>query len=258
MPVRITALAAAALVSVAACADDPQPGASFSEKQREEIGEIVRAYLLENPTILEEMIGELERAHAAQEDAAAEIAVAAIVANKDTRAQIFDNPMDFSIGAADAEVTIVEFFDYNCGACRSAAAWSSAALETYGDKVRFVFKEAPIFADNNDSSGLAARAALAAVDQGEQYTAFHFGLMTARGQLTQERIKELAEEAGLNWSALKERMDKPEIQQHLDANLDLLAQTGRLATPLFLVNDTPVLGFNGFELERLINETLGE
>ena len=93
----------------AAAADE-----AFSERQREAIGGIVREYLMKNPELLRDMMAALE------EKEAAETARAQASALKAQADNLFRSPTDIVLGNPKGDVTIIEFFDYNCGYCKQA------------------------------------------------------------------------------------------------------------------------------------------
>src|SRR5438046_6065108 len=81
---------------------------SFTPAQRSEIEKIVREYLLSHPEVLQEVIAEMDKRQANED---AEKRVAAV---KDNDALIFNSPHQVTIGNPKGDVTMVEFFDYNC------------------------------------------------------------------------------------------------------------------------------------------------
>ena len=104
---RLAACAAALLaLAPAALAED-----SFNDGQKKEIGEIVRQYLLENPEVLLDVSRALE---AKQQEQEKEQRASVLQSNAD---QIFRSPSDYVAGNPKGDVTMVEFFDYNCGWC---------------------------------------------------------------------------------------------------------------------------------------------
>ena len=143
----LSAAAVAALILTPACAQE------FDAADREAVESIVRDYILENPEIIEEAIIKLS-----ERERAAEVAMRseAALANYDALA---NNPSDFSIGPADAPVTVVEFFDYRCGFCKRSTSWALGLPEQYDNKVRVVFKEMPILSPESEKAALAAIAA---------------------------------------------------------------------------------------------------
>jgi protein-disulfide isomerase len=123
----------------------------FTLEQRQAIETIVRQYLLQNPEILVETSKELEKRQAALQ---AEDQKRIIVAKK---ARIFTAPSDFVLGNPTGDITVVEFFDYNCGWCKRAVDEVTKLVEA-DTNLRIVLKELPIFGDN---STFAAKAAMA-------------------------------------------------------------------------------------------------
>ncbi len=239
MRVLLAGLAGLILLPLAAAAE------SFSDAQEEEIRRIVREYLLENPEVIEEAVIELQARRDAER---ARLERAAIARLHD---EIYNDPRDFSVGPADAPVQIVEFFDYNCPFCRESAAWVKQLLETYPDQVRFVFKEAPIFADSRESSDLAARAAVAAIEE-DRYLDLHFALMESSGTIPLSQVRRIAEDVGVNWRRAQPVMDATETTAQLEAGLDLLDAIGATGTPAFIVNGELVTGAKFEQLDALV------
>jgi protein-disulfide isomerase len=172
MTQKLTTLTAAmaALVLTPACAESKAaPGTDRAETEQ-----IIREYILENPELIEEALIKLQ---AKQKAAASEAAEAAIAANF---AALYENEDDYSVGPADAEIVVVEFFDYRCGWCKRSVDWVRALPETHDGKVRVVFKELPIFGGISETASLAA---LAAGKQGK-YTEFHMALMAIKTIMT--------------------------------------------------------------------------
>ena len=135
----------------------------------------MRAYLLEHPEVLEEAIQRLDEKRTAQATADQGKALAA------NRRALTADPRDPVAVAANGTITVVEFFDYRCGFCKSAAPEVLKLLQTEKD-VRLVFKELPILPDANGRIGVserAARLALAARSSGK-YVAVHRDLMAER------------------------------------------------------------------------------
>ena len=244
-----TALTGAAMVAslsmgLAGCAQaDPVDKA--------EIEEIVRAYLLENPEILRDMSVALqEKERQEEESLTAEVI-------KDLNDRIMADPRDVSLGPDDAKVTIVEFFDYNCGYCKRSTEWVRNLVNERGDDVRVVFKEVPVLDRSaNGSSRNAARAALAAARQGK-YPTLHFSMMNERA-LTPERVEALAEAAGLDMEKFREDMKDPAIDAHINQNLQLAREIPAMSgTPFFIINDEWVSGADTGRLDAILNEKLG-
>lgn len=238
----LLALAAASLALLPACAD---AGAAASKS---EIEKVVRDYILENPEIIEEALIALDQKQKVAQAAAAQ---AAIKANAD---KLYSHEGDYSIGPADAKVTIVEFFDYRCGYCKRSLDWVRALPEEYDGQVRVVFKELPIFGGISETAALAA---LAAGKQGK-YVEMHTGLMRIKSNddLTEANIDAVAQSAGVNVAKMRADMKSMAVQQQLS---DMKALGQNLAvggTPGFFIGEQHIEGANIPLLESAIEDAL--
>ena len=125
--------------------------------RRRQVVDIVRNYLTKNPEILVEMTTELDKRQAAEQ---AEKQQKVISDNADA---MFRSPLAFVAGNPDGDVSVVEFFDYNCGYCSGRCpTWSSWSTTTA--RCALVLKELPIFGEDLEA---AAKAALAARQAGQ-------------------------------------------------------------------------------------------
>jgi protein-disulfide isomerase len=129
---------------------------------------------------------------------------------------IFNNPAAPVGGNAEGDVTVVEFFDYNCPYCRKAAPILDQLAET-DREVRVVFKELPILVPG---SAFAARAALASMKQGK-YLAFHNAMFGSRAAITESSAIEIAATTGLDVERLKQDMQDPAIGAAIKGNIEL-------------------------------------
>jgi len=233
----LTAIALAlSITTISSCAN------AGPDMKRADVEDIIQEYLMENPELLREALIELER----KEDKAAMDAVADA---------IYKDPRDISIGPKDAKVTIVEFFDYNCGYCKQSTEWVRQTIDKHPKDVRVIFKELPILDGRSKTSKDAARAALAAGRQGK-YSTLHFSLMAERS-LTQERIGKIAEKAGLDMKKFKEDIQDPELTRQLDDALILANRIPSLTgTPFFIIGDDYISGANVARLQQLLDDAL--
>ena len=151
--------------------------------------------------------------------------------------EIYNDP-DTPVGGNPAgDVTIVEFFDYNCPYCRKVAG-VLGELERTDANLRFVYKEFPILGPDSD---FAARAALAAHRQGK-YLEFHKALMTSRFVANQTTVRQIAETAGLDVERLKADMADPTLASIVARNLALAMALRIHATPSFVIADQVYAG----------------
>ena len=205
--------------------------AIFSDEQKAEIGNIVRSYLLENPEILQQVGEELARR---QREEIEKKRVALLTKEKN---EIFRSPLDFALGDDDADVTIVEYFDYNCGWCKRALN-EVTKLSQADSKVRIVMKEFPIFGEHSE---FAARAAMAAKAQGK-YWDYHSALMKER-RITKDNALEIAEKAGLDVELLKTEMKDPKYAAAIKRTRRIAVALGIEGTPGFIIDDKITPGF---------------
>ncbi len=216
----------------------------FSPTQRAEMERIIRSYLLDNPQVIVEA---MERLRAREERAEDQARRQALIAHRD---RVFDNPNSPTVGNPNGSVTVVEFFDYQCGYCKAVRQSIVDLLHT-DDDVRVVFKEFPIL---GPGSTLAARAALASRAQ-DLYWDFHNELMKHRGRLNVDVVFRLGTQIGLDIDRLKADMEAPEINRILEENLSLADALSIRGTPAFIIGDEIVPGAINLEnMRRLINE----
>jgi protein-disulfide isomerase len=224
----------------------PQAGAAetaFNATQKEEIGKIVHEYILDNPSIVFEAA---EKYRMQQEEESAKKSEASIKEHMEflTRA---DAP---SAGNPKGDVTIVEFFDYNCGYCRKALSDIQTVLKN-DPNVRVVFKEMPIL---GPTSKTAALWALAAHRQGK-YFDFHVAVMDHKGPKEEAELEKLAKAVGLDLKKLKEDIASEAVQTELNKDIEIARQIGVQGTPAFIVGTSFIPGYVGEEgLKKAIAE----
>ena len=131
-----------------------------------------------------------------------------------------------------ADVTIYEFFDYNCGYCKSVVK-PIMDLLSEDKKINFVFVEFPIL---SQQSYFAAKAALASKKQ-DLYNKFHLSLMKTKGRVNEKKVFSTAKEIGLDIDQLKTDMNKPEIEQQLVKNREIAKLLNLNGTPAFIIGD---------------------
>lgn len=217
--------------SAAQGAADKAATSTFSAAQRKELGEIIKQYLLENPEVLLEAQNLLE---AKMDKIQAERTAAAI---KDNASEIFRPTASPIVGNAKGDVTVIEFFDYNCGFCKKA--FSDVAHLVDKDKqVKFILKEFPILTKGSEE---ASRVALAARMQGK-YWEFHKAMLESQGQANEASALRVAEKIGVDMARLKKDMASPEVKKEIDDTRKLAAKLGIQGTPHFLVGDRIIPG----------------
>ncbi len=226
---RVLFIAALAL-TLAACG---QP------KVEPEFGAKVRAYLLENPEILVEMSRALE---AKQQIERAEKAKASIGPN---RSKLERDGRDHVLNPG-GEVTVVQFFDYNCGYCKVIAPEILEMARTRPN-VRFVFKDMVIFGAASEYA--AAGASLARTPA--QFSSIHNALMTTK-PLNEAAVDRILMAHGISPAAVRAAMAGEKWQTYL-RDVQMLAQEmGIDGTPAFVVGDGVVHGADPDSLKAAI------
>ena len=211
---------------------------------KETIREIVREYLLENPEIIEQAMIALNAKRQAEKRAKAQDAIAT------NRVARLEHPMSPVSGNPDGDVTLVEFFDYQCGFCKRSLEPVMDLLKSDAG-LRIVWKELPVL---GPVSRFAARASMAAARQG-MYLAFHEAAMETRGNLSEDAVLAIAERVGLDVARLRRDMADPAVEAYLDETRRLADALGITGTPAFVIGDELVPGaVGGARLARLIAE----
>ncbi len=221
------------------------PLSAFAQELSEErVKELALEAILENPQIIMEAVQLLEQQEAtAQAEATADVL-------KEQRQLLEQDPNAPVLGNPDGDVTVVEFFDYNCPYCRRAMSEVEGLIEA-DLNVRFVFREWPIL---GDGSVFAAKAALAARNQ-NKYEEFHWALMGMAERAQEASVLRIAEEIGLDVDQLRSDMEAPEVQAHIDESMRLAQALGFNGTPSFVIGDNLVPGLvEQDQLEALVDE----
>lgn len=218
--------------------------ASADELSEADVKRLALEAILENPEIVMQAVEILQKREAEAEANAAQGALSnhRDMLENDSNAPVMGNPA--------GDVTIVEFFDYNCPYCKRAA---SVVKKVIGDdaKVRVVYREWPIL---GEGSVFAARAALAARQQGK-YEEFHWALMDLKGRATEASVMKVARDIGLDEEKLREDMEAPEVSSHINLSMALASELGFSGTPSFVIGDALAPGLvPEEEIKRLIAE----
>lgn len=228
----------AAALALACTVSIPLPALALDAKQKEEIGAYIKEYLLANPEILVGMQEALQQKQMLAQQQQAETAIA------ENQKAIFNAKYDISLGNPDGNVTIVEFFDYNCGYCKRALSDMDAILEA--DKnVRFVLKEFPILGPDS----LAAHKVSAAfrVLAPEKYGDFHRALLGGEGRATEESAIEVAGKFGVSEADIRKAMaEKPDDDAVRDT-YSLAQSLGITGTPSYVISNEAVFGAVGVD-----------
>ena len=197
----------------------------FNPDEEKRIKQLVLEAILQKPEILREASRILNKKE--QEAKAASIKTV-LNKRKDELERTRNAPV---LGNPNGDVTVIEFFDYNCVYCKRAAEIVKNLI--VADKnVRLVFREWPIL---NKGSMFAARAALASRKQG-QYEDMHWALMT-QPRANEVTVLKVAKNLGLDIERLRKDMASADVQSHISLSMKLARSLGITGTPTFVVGD---------------------
>jgi protein-disulfide isomerase len=201
--------------------------APAQQMTNEQVKQLALEAILENPQIIMQAVAILEQRERER---------AASGANT-VRLQLEQDPNSPNLGNPDGDVTVIEFFDYNCPYCRKAGQTVQELLASDAN-VRVIYREWPILGED---SVFASRAALAARAQGK-YEEFHWALMNGEGRASEASILKLARHLGLDVKKLQADMTSPAVEAHIAQSNALARTLGFTGTPAFIVGDRTAPG----------------
>jgi len=224
----------------------PASAKEFTNEQKKEINaiigeylnnnpEFIRDYLLANPEILLEASDILRVKQIQKERENASLAMSA------HKEKLERHPMTPITGNPKGDVTLIEFFDYNCTYCKRAFTYMRE-IEKDDPNLRVAWKEYPILAGRAPSSLTMAKVAMAASMQGK-YIETHQALMGHPGTLsTDEQVMKIAEAVGLDMNKLAKDIESPVIKDYISETMQLGQALQFQGTPTFVVNGAVIGG----------------
>src|SRR5256885_4219035 len=136
-------------------------------------------------------------------------------------------------GPANAPIELVEFSDFQCPFCYRAHPTVKQVLNTYGGKIRFVYRNYPL--PNHPNARPAAEAAQCANEQGQLW-AYHDRLFADQNKLGNDDLKASAAALGLDAGKFNACFDAHKYQARVDADVQAANEAGVNGTPAFFVN----------------------
>jgi protein-disulfide isomerase len=212
--------------------------AELSDDQQHQVEATIRNYLIANPEIVRDAIDEMQR----KEDAATQVAQVTTI--KDNAATLFDSKREVVLGNPKGDVTLVEFFDYNCAYCRRAHADMLTLLKD-DPNLRVVLKEFPILGDGSVAAAQIAVAVLLTAP--DKYAAFHDELITDKGEVDGNKALAVAADIGLDPKALKAKANSDEVKANITEVSDLAQKLNLTGTPSYATKLKVVVGAVGLD-----------
>lgn len=212
--------------SVVAATDTPAGG----KLDNEQIKQIVRQVISEEPKLIMESVQKFQMDQQKQQLESAN----AVLKDDKVRTQVFSDPNAASVGPKDAKKVVVEFFDYNCGACKFMFK-NVAELVAKDKTARVVFHEYPIFgpaSEANSRIGIAVNRLYP-----EKYYDFHVKMMSHEGRTDEKTALGFAKELGFDVAKIKAESEKKDINDVLESNRKLGEQLHIQGTPTLVIGD---------------------
>ena len=229
-------LSLAAAIGMMSALDAAAAG-EISAEQRQAFEAIIKDYLVKHPEVIKEALEELERRQVVEAQAATKQKIG------ERADEIYRSPGDLVLGNPSGKVTVVEFFDYNCGYCKRAIPEVEKLIQADND-VRVVIKEFPIL---GPGSVFAAKAALASRNQGK-YNEFHQALTDLEGVKDETSVMQVAQQVGLDAEKLKTDMESEAVTGVIRRNYSLAESLSINGTPSFIIDETLEPGFVQFDV----------
>ena len=212
------------------------PSSQSHEIDKDKIETIIKEFLAKNPDFLKSTLDDYK---ISLENTKKQDAIKSL--------KNINNPGIFQ---KQADITIYEFFDYNCGYCKSVVKTIMDVLSE-DKKINFVFVEFPIL---SEQSYIAAKAALASKKQ-NLYNNFHLSLMKIKGRVDEEKVFSTAKKVGLNIDQLKIDMTNPDVEEQLMKNREIAKLLNLNGTPAFIIGDIIYPGaLNSNNLKNIIKK----
>src|SRR5206468_10930162 len=142
-----------------------------------------------------------------------------------------------TLGNPQGDVTVVEFFDYNCGYCKRAMADMFDLLKGDG-KLKFVLKEFPVLGEGSIQAAQVAAAVRMQDKTGKKYLEFHQKLLGGRGQADKARAMAVAKEVGLDTARIEKDMKSEEATAAINESMKLAEALGINGTPSYVIGKT--------------------
>ncbi len=213
----------------------PAPEPVVAKIDPAELNPLIEQYLMSDPKLLQRISVALDETLRVEAQTRAKSAIASM------SDAIYNGKGQIVLGNPDGDVTLVEFFDYNCGYCRKALP-DLAALLAEDPNLRVVLKEFPIL--SNESID-AARIGVLVGEADVDYWDFHEALFTSRGKVDKSVALASARDLGLNPMALELGMGEQRITDIIQTSYDIAQQLGITGTPTYIIGNEIIPGAIG-------------
>ncbi|ACK49701.1 DSBA oxidoreductase [Methylocella silvestris BL2] len=230
--------AAVILIGLAAVSLSPLRADEFSAPQKAEIESIIKSYLVNNPEILRDVAAALEAKEKLEESKARE----QVLADKDN--PLHNDASQAVIGNPQGAITLVEFFDYNCGYCKRALGDLARLMKDNPD-LRVVLRDLPILRQESVDAAKVANAASIQL-KGPKFWEFHQKLLATRATVGKGEAIGAAKDAGADLDKLARDAASPEVTASIEQSIELAKKLNITGTPSYVIGDEVVVGAVGY------------
>ena len=215
------------------------PAAQFTPAQKTEMGEIIKDYIMAHPEVVRDAITELDDREKLAETDARRKALAEI------GSKLAEEQDSLIIGNPAGKVTLVEFFDYNCGYCKRALTDLDRLMKANKD-LRVVLRDFPILSNNSVDAALVA---LAVHNQltGDAYWDYHRKLLGLRSPVGRQQALDVAKSLGADMDRLDKDAADPRTRAAIQQSLSAAQALALNGTPSYIVGDDAIVGAQGFD-----------
>ncbi len=240
MSLRGVLLAAAIGSSLGlSCGAAPVAASQFSPQQTTEIQGIIKDYLVQHPEVLRDAITALD-AHEKQ-------------AEEDSRKKTLTTlsgplasaPDGFAIGNPDGKITLVEFFDYNCGYCRRSLGDIGRLMKDNPD-LKIVLRDFPILSPGSVEAAIVASAAHKQF-AGDKFWDYHKALLGSQGSVGKAQALAVAKTMGADMDQLAKDAADPKVRAAIQGSDQMAKDLNLNGTPSFVIGDDVQIGAVGYE-----------
>ena len=204
----------------------------------ENLDEKIEKFLLNNPEIILKSLENYEKKQIAEKEKSNNQIIA------DNRKQIVNTSNGMYSGNLESKNVIIEFFDYNCSYCKKAHQ-DILKIEKNKKNVKVIYKNFPILSEN--SKKLAEIALFIAKDNNEKFVKFHNLIMSRKGLVAKNQLKNILDDLGYDQGKLKNNLNSEYIKSQLLKDRELAEKLSLRGTPAFIVNDKLFFGYIGYD-----------
>ena len=223
-------------LALPAAAQTAQP---MTDAQKAQLGAFVRDYIMQHPEVIQDALVELDRRQKEAEKVATRKALGEVAGS------LVKSPRNIVVGNPDGDVTLVEFFDYNCGYCKRSLADLREMIKS-DPKLRVVIRDFPVLGQDSVEATFAAVAAKQQLKP-ERYFDFHQKLLESKGRVGKERAVQVAKDFGADPVRLARDIDSPDVKAAVEETMQIADTLKLQGTPAFIIGDEIIFGSVGLE-----------